>query len=61
MHLREDVWGLHPEEFRPERWSDGSLPPASELPHGPWGNIISFLDGPRSCIGYRLGVSLQPQ
>ncbi|EIM83576.1 cytochrome P450 [Stereum hirsutum FP-91666 SS1] len=56
MQLREEVWGPHPEEFRPERWSDGSLPPASELPHGPWGNIISFLDGPRSCIGYRLAL-----
>ena len=33
--------------------------PPSELPHG-WGSIIAFLDGPRNCIGWRLGKTLLP-
>ncbi len=50
------VWGKDAEEFKPERWLlPGGVPSADQLPYGPYGNIASFLDGPRSCIGWRLG------
>ncbi len=39
--------------FRPERWLE-PLPPVSNLPSG-WSNLLAFSDGPRSCVGYRLG------
>ncbi|EMD33503.1 hypothetical protein CERSUDRAFT_118076 [Gelatoporia subvermispora B] len=45
------IWGDDAFEFKPERWE---APPegASSIP-GVWGNVLSFIGGPRSCIGYR--------
>lgn len=49
------VWG-DGETFRPERWiekqgiSDGKFLP------GAWSGMLTFLVGPRSCLGYRLGA-----
>jgi cytochrome P450 len=55
MNVNEDVWGENALEFVPERWitSDG-IPPKTELPYG-WKGIMTFADGPRNCVGYRLG------
>ncbi|KAK0200849.1 cytochrome P450 [Desarmillaria ectypa] len=51
------VWGKDAEEFKPERWLlPGGVPSADQLPYGPYGNIASFLDGPRTCIGWRLAL-----
>lgn len=56
MNVNPDVWGPDGHEFKPERWlTPGGVPPSSELPRG-WGNIVTFCDGPRSCIGYRLAI-----
>ncbi|KJA16707.1 hypothetical protein HYPSUDRAFT_47076 [Hypholoma sublateritium FD-334 SS-4] len=42
--------------FRPERWVEqGGLPPRAEM-QGGWSNIMSFSEGPRLCIGYRLAL-----
>ncbi|KAI0791591.1 cytochrome P450 [Irpex lacteus] len=47
-------WGQDAAEFRPERWEQ---PPEtiSSIP-GVFGNILSFLGGPRACIGYRFSL-----
>ncbi|KAI0077562.1 cytochrome P450 [Panus rudis PR-1116 ss-1] len=47
-------WGDDSREFRPERWED---PPAeiAEIP-GVWGHLMTFLGGPRACIGYRFSL-----
>lgn len=50
-----DIWGPDGASFRPERWLEGSFADPGALPHGPYSNILSFLDGPRVCIGWRLG------
>jgi cytochrome P450 len=43
------------EEFRPQRWMDpNSRPGAEQLPRG-WSGILTFGDGPRNCLGLRLG------
>ncbi|OCH86155.1 cytochrome P450 [Obba rivulosa] len=48
------LWGEDALEFRPERWE--CLPEAvSEIP-GLWGNILTFIGGPRSCVGYRFAL-----
>ncbi|KDQ07704.1 hypothetical protein BOTBODRAFT_648039 [Botryobasidium botryosum FD-172 SS1] len=49
------VWG-DGWTFRPERWleSDG-LPPPSETTQG-WSQTLTFLQGPRMCIGHRLVI-----
>ncbi|EIM87138.1 cytochrome P450 [Stereum hirsutum FP-91666 SS1] len=57
LNVNPAVWGPDSQTFKPERWiEEGGVKPASELPHG-WGNITTFCDGPRSCIGYRLAVA----
>ncbi|KAF5370377.1 hypothetical protein D9758_006897 [Tetrapyrgos nigripes] len=40
--------------FRPERWLE-PLPNQSLLPHG-YGNTLTFSEGPRNCVGFRLGI-----
>jgi len=56
MQANPAVWGADAAEFKPERWiTPGGMPPPSELPHG-WSNMVTFCDGPRNCIGYRLAV-----
>lgn len=42
-----DVW-------RPDRWLS-SLPPKDDMAHG-WANLVTFSEGPRNCIGYRLAI-----
>ncbi|KAI0732667.1 cytochrome P450 [Fomitopsis betulina] len=56
MHVNSDVWGENANEFVPERWIvPGGVPQPSELPHG-WSGLVTFCDGPRNCIGYRLAI-----
>lgn len=58
MNTNQDVWGKNANEFAPERWVvPGGVPPPSELPHG-WSGLVTFCDGPRNCIGYKLGMSI---
>jgi len=45
------LWGEDSMEFKPERWA--SLPEAISSIPGVWGNMLTFLGGPRACIGYR--------
>ena len=55
MNTNEKVWGPDAAEFKPERWiTPGGIPAPSDLPRG-WSGIVTFCDGPRNCIGYRLG------
>lgn len=39
---------------RPERWE--SISEASSEVPGVWGNMLTFLGGPRACIGYRFAL-----
>ncbi|KAI0676401.1 cytochrome P450 [Trametes maxima] len=56
MHVNPTVWGPDAAEFQPARWlTPGGVPPPSDLPHG-WSGLVTFCDGPRNCIGYRLAI-----
>ncbi|CCL99580.1 uncharacterized protein FIBRA_01598 [Fibroporia radiculosa] len=56
MHVNTAVWGPDAADFHPERWIvPGGVPAPSELPHG-WSGLVTFCDGPRNCIGYRLAI-----
>jgi len=48
------LWGDDAREFKPERWQN---PPESvaAIP-GIWGNMLTFLGGPKACIGYRFAL-----
>ncbi|KAH7929280.1 cytochrome P450 [Leucogyrophana mollusca] len=54
INRSEAVWGADAEEFRPERW--GSVPEAASHIPGVWGHLLSFLGGPRACIGFRFSL-----
>lgn len=50
------VWGEDSDRFVPERWLDPArLPPTDKTTAG-FSGIFSFIEGPRMCIGYRLGA-----
>ncbi|KAI0083795.1 cytochrome P450 [Irpex rosettiformis] len=54
MNRYKQFWGEDAKEFRPERWEN--TPEAINSIPGVYGNIISFIGGPRSCIGYRFSL-----
>ncbi|KAF9453706.1 cytochrome P450 [Macrolepiota fuliginosa MF-IS2] len=49
-----EIWGPDAREFKPERWE--SVPEGAGAVPGVWGNILTFLGGPRACIGYRFSL-----
>ncbi|KAG6823565.1 hypothetical protein H0H93_003423, partial [Arthromyces matolae] len=48
------IWGDDAHEFRPERWE--TVPEEANRIPGVWGNVLTFLGGPRACIGYRFSL-----
>ncbi|KZV94528.1 cytochrome P450 [Exidia glandulosa HHB12029] len=57
------LWGADAREFRPERWlkdKEGKGKETGQLNEralpGVWSNIMSFMGGPRGCIGYRFAL-----
>ncbi|KAF7328914.1 hypothetical protein MVEN_02521200 [Mycena venus] len=49
----KSIWGADAQEFIPERWEARST--SNSIP-GVWGNMLTFLGGPRACIGYRFSI-----
>lgn len=54
INRSEELWGADGREFKPERWE--SLPEAASAVPGVWGNMLTFIGGPRACIGYRFSL-----
>ncbi|KAI0673974.1 cytochrome P450 [Trametes maxima] len=54
FHRSKDIWGEGALEFKPERW-DNPPEAISAIP-GVWGHLLTFLGGPRACIGYRFSL-----
>lgn len=50
------AWGEDGERFDPERWLDPTRLPTSDTTTSGFSGVYSFLEGPRMCIGYRLGT-----
>ncbi|KAJ7926885.1 cytochrome P450 [Mycena leptocephala] len=53
-HRFETLWGEDAHEFRPSRWLDGTAYQGQAL--GPYANLLSFLGGPRVCLGWRFAL-----
>jgi cytochrome P450 len=55
-----ELWGTDAEEWKPERWMAGhghaGVPAAVKDIPALWGNMLSFLAGPRACIGFRFSL-----
>ncbi|TCD69777.1 hypothetical protein EIP91_006313 [Steccherinum ochraceum] len=54
MNRDKTFWGEDSFEFKPERWEN--IPEAAHGLPGVWGHIMSFIGGPRACIGYRFSL-----
>ncbi|KAJ7908575.1 cytochrome P450 [Mycena leptocephala] len=54
MNCDKEIWGADAGEFIPERW-EAKIPISNSLP-GVWGHMLTFLGGPRACIGYRFAL-----
>jgi cytochrome P450 len=50
----EEYWGPDATKFNPDRWDN--IPEAALQMPTVWGNTLSFLGGPRNCIGYRFAL-----
>jgi cytochrome P450 len=50
----KSIWGEDSTEFKPERWAN--IPDAAASVHGVWSNLLTFIGGPRACIGYRFSL-----
>lgn len=56
----EDLWGPDCMTFRPERWLEklpDNLMDHTKKGFTAWGHQLTFLGGPRTCIGYRMAVA----
>ncbi|KAJ7778749.1 cytochrome P450 [Mycena maculata] len=53
MNRDAGIWGPDAKEFKPERWESQAI--SNSIP-GVWGHMLSFLGGPRACIGYRFSL-----
>ncbi|KAJ7803339.1 cytochrome P450 [Mycena leptocephala] len=51
LHSR---WGDDADTFNPSRWLDGT--PYQGDAVGPYANLLSFLGGPRICLGWRFAI-----
>ncbi|KAF7312996.1 Cytochrome P450 [Mycena kentingensis (nom. inval.)] len=51
-NVARSIWGPDAAEFKPERWmNDGEGIPASARAYPGYHHTMSFLDGPRTCLG----------
>ncbi|KAJ6562399.1 cytochrome P450 [Mycena capillaripes] len=51
-NVAKSIWGEDAAEFRPERWlNDAQGVPASAKDYPGYHHTMSFLDGPRTCLG----------
>ncbi|KAL0575385.1 hypothetical protein V5O48_006598 [Marasmius crinis-equi] len=53
LNRSKKLWGEDAAEFNPDRWVNGRVD--TSLP-GVWGNMMTFLGGARSCIGFRFAL-----
>ncbi|KAJ7480993.1 cytochrome P450 [Mycena latifolia] len=53
-HRLESRWGEDADKFKPTRWLDGTIYQGEAI--GPYANLLSFLGGPRTCLGWRFAV-----
>lgn len=56
VNCDEEIWGGDAPEFRPERWTDGSLPSAVASIQAQ-GHTLTFGHGPKVCLGRTFAIA----
>ncbi|GAA6020392.1 hypothetical protein JCM10207_002092 [Rhodosporidiobolus poonsookiae] len=56
VHRNPDVYGEDADEFRPERWLETDEEGHKKIKGTGMYGVMTFLNGPRGCIGYRLAI-----
>ncbi|KIY66090.1 cytochrome P450 [Cylindrobasidium torrendii FP15055 ss-10] len=56
MNVDPELWGKDALEFNPDRWAAVDSADAVPIPAVPYGSVLSFLGGPRACIGWRFAL-----
>ncbi|KAI0075930.1 cytochrome P450 [Panus rudis PR-1116 ss-1] len=54
LNRSKRIWGEDAYEFKPERW-ENPPPAAAEIP-GVFSHLMTFIGGPRACIGYKFSI-----
>ncbi|KIK58322.1 hypothetical protein GYMLUDRAFT_45535 [Collybiopsis luxurians FD-317 M1] len=54
VNTDKSLWGPDAYEFKPDRWL--SIPDSVNTIPGVWSNLMTFLGGPRGCIGWRFAL-----
>ncbi|KZT61468.1 cytochrome P450 [Calocera cornea HHB12733] len=52
----KEYWGEDAKEFRPERWESPEWTEGANALPGIWAHMMTFIGGPRACIGWRFSV-----
>ncbi|CCM04145.1 uncharacterized protein FIBRA_06307 [Fibroporia radiculosa] len=56
INTSKDLWGEDALEFKPERWLE-NIPETIQQVPGAWANLMTFMGGPRACIGFRFALA----
>ena len=56
LNLSEEIWGPTAQQFDPERWYDDNLPDSARNNGFPL-HLMTFISGPRGCIGNRFAIA----
>ncbi|KZT42326.1 cytochrome P450 [Sistotremastrum suecicum HHB10207 ss-3] len=54
LNRSKDIWGDDADQYRPERWEN--VPEMAHEVPGVWSDLMTFIGGPRSCIGYKFSI-----
>jgi cytochrome P450 len=56
VNTSPEIWGADAAEFNPDRFAAlGDEKKLAEI-SGVWGHLLTFLGGPRNCLGYRFSL-----
>ncbi|KAM0747577.1 putative cytochrome P450 [Meredithblackwellia eburnea MCA 4105] len=56
VNFSKDIFGDDVDIFRPERWMENKKIGGETTGVGVWSHLLTFLAGPRACIGYRFSL-----